>query len=66
MVIIIPVILRHGETSYAMQLESPKLVARCANGAPKLDMYLRRTGNRSSMSDISVEYVSPEGKVAAY
>lgn len=61
MVIIIPVILRHGETSYAMQIESPKLV-RGANGAPKLDMYLRRSGNRSSMNDISVEYVSPEGK----
>ncbi len=61
MVIIIPVILRHGETSYAMQIESPKL-SRDAAGAPKLDMYLRRTGNRSSMSDISVEYVSPEGK----
>jgi hypothetical protein len=59
--VIIPVIWRHGETNYTIQLESPAL-ARDADGAPLLDMYLKREGNRSSMNDISIDYISPEGK----
>jgi hypothetical protein len=61
MVMIIPVIYRHGNTNYTMQIESPKL-SRNAAGAPVLDMYLRQEGNRSSMGDISVDYISLEGK----
>lgn len=61
MVIIIPVIFRHGHTSYTMRIDAPKL-SRDASGNPMLDMVLAREGNRSSMGDISVYYVNPEGK----
>lgn len=61
LVLIIPVIVRHGDTSFAMQIESPK-VSHDASGTPMLDMYLGRDGNRSSMGDISVNYVAADGK----
>jgi hypothetical protein len=61
LVLIIPVIFRHGETSYTIQIDAPKL-GRDANGASTLGMYLLREGNRSSMGDISITYVSPDGK----
>jgi hypothetical protein len=59
-VLIIPVIFRHGDTSLAMRIDAPKL-SRDASGAPVLNMYLARTGNRSSMGDISVSWVA-DGK----
>jgi hypothetical protein len=61
MVIIIPVILRHGDTSVAMKIDSPKLTYD-ELGKPMLELYLLREGNRSSMGDISVNYISPGGK----
>lgn len=55
LVLIIPVIFRHGETNYTIQIDSPKIV-REPSGTVSLGMNLLRTGNRSSMGDISVEY----------
>jgi hypothetical protein len=59
--IIIPVILRHGTTSYTMRIDAPKL-SQNASGVPVLDLYLSRDGNRSSMGTILVSYISPDGK----
>ncbi len=59
--LIIPVIFRHGETSYGIQIDAPKL-SRDASGAAALEMYLLRTGNRSSMGDFSIDYIAPDGK----
>jgi hypothetical protein len=61
LVLIIPVIFRHGETNYTMKIDSPK-ISHDANGKPLLEMYLVREGNRSSMGDVSIDYVAPEGK----
>jgi hypothetical protein len=61
LVMIIPVIFRHGETSYTMQIDSPKL-SRNASGIPIVEMYLVREGNRSSMGDISITHIAPDGK----
>jgi hypothetical protein len=61
LVLIIPVIIRHGETSLVMQIDSPK-ITHDSSGAPQLDMYLKREGNRSSMGDVSVNYSAASGK----
>lgn len=53
LVIVIPVILRNGDTNLTVGIEQPKL-ARDKGGNPTVDMYLTRQGNRSSMGDISV------------
>jgi hypothetical protein len=60
LVIVIPVIVRHGATSYAMGISDPKL-GRDEHGVPKVDMYLTREGNRSSMGDIKVTYLPAGG-----
>ena len=59
LVIIIPVIVRHGATNMSLGIADPKL-SRDAQGVPSVDMYLTREGNRSSMGDISVTYI-PQG-----
>jgi hypothetical protein len=53
LVIIIPVIVRNGDTKLTMGIEQAKL-AHDKAGNPSVDMYLTREGNRSSMGDISV------------
>jgi hypothetical protein len=53
LVIVIPVIVRNGDTSLTMGIEQPRL-GRDAAGRPTVEMYLTRQGNRSSMGDISV------------
>lgn len=58
-VIIIPVIVRHGATNMSMGIAEPRL-SHDARGLPSVDMYLTREGNRSSMGDIAVSYV-PQG-----
>jgi hypothetical protein len=60
LVIVIPIIVRNGETNMTLGIEEPKL-ARDAGGNQTLDMYLTRVGNRSSMGDISVTCVPPGG-----
>ena len=53
LVIVIPVIVRHGATTLSMGIADPKL-SHDARGMPSVDMYLTREGNSSSMGDISV------------
>ncbi len=53
LVIIIPVIVRHGATTLSMGIADAKL-SHDAKGMPSIDMVLTREGNRSSMGDISV------------
>jgi hypothetical protein len=53
LVIVIPVIVRNGETTLSMGIDQPRL-AYDAKGNPSLNMFLTRDGNRSSMGDISV------------
>ncbi|HTK85045.1 MAG TPA: hypothetical protein VL625_08165 [Patescibacteria group bacterium] len=59
-VLVIPVIVRHGETHYTMKIEDAKLT-HDAQGKPVLDLNLSREGNRSSMGDITVTYTGPGG-----
>lgn len=59
-VLVIPVIFRNGDTTLSMKIEDAKLT-HDARGAPVLDMYLARTGDRSSMGDIAVNYIPPGG-----
>jgi len=59
LVIIIPVIVRHGATTLSMGIADARL-SHDAKGVPSVDMYLTREGNRSSMGDISVTYI-PQG-----
>jgi hypothetical protein len=59
LIIIIPVIVRHGATTLSMGIADAKL-SHDAKGTPSVDMYLTREGNRSSMGDISVTYI-PQG-----
>lgn len=61
LVLVIPVIFRHGDMTLSMKIEDAKL-AHDTEGKPELDMYLAREGNRSSMGDITVNYVAPGGK----
>ncbi len=53
LVIIIPIIVRHGATTLSMNIDSPRL-ARDSSGTPIVEMYLAREGNRSSMGDITI------------
>lgn len=61
LVLIIPVIVRHGEMTLAMKIESPK-VTRDAKGHPVIGMSLLREGNRSSMGDFTFSYAAPGGQ----
>jgi fimbrial chaperone protein len=62
LVLVIPVIFRHGDTTYTMKIDSPKVVTK--EGHAKLELYLVRDGNRSSMGDITVNYIPPGGGAA--
>lgn len=57
----IPVIVRHGDTTIAIKMESPKIV-RDEKGNPSIELYLRREGDRSVMGDFSLSYHAPDGK----
>lgn len=61
LVLIIPVIFRHGETSVSMKMEAPK-ITKDANGKSQLEIDLLRDGNRSSMGDFTVSYIADNGK----
>lgn len=61
MVMIIPVIIRIGETTLSMKIESPKVI-RDAKGKTMIVMNLLRDGNRSSMGDFTFTYTAPGGK----
>jgi hypothetical protein len=53
LVIVIPVIMRNGDTNMSVGIEQAKL-SKDRAGHPTVDMFLTRQGNRSSMGDISV------------
>ena len=59
LVIIIPVIVRHGATTLSMGIADARL-SHDARGMPSVHMYLSREGNRSSMGDIFVTW-NPQG-----
>ncbi len=60
LVIVIPVIIRNGETSLSMGIDQP-ILSRDPKGNASVEMYLTRAGNRSSMGDISVTCYPPGG-----
>ncbi|NLR56823.1 molecular chaperone [Chitinophaga polysaccharea] len=60
--ITIPVIIRVGETTANVQL-SDLSVDLARAGSPMLGILLNRSGNASVYGDITVEHVSPQGKV---
>jgi hypothetical protein len=61
LVLVIPVIVRNGETTLAMKIASPKII-HDAKGVAALEVSLLREGNRSSMGDFTVTYNAPVGK----
>jgi hypothetical protein len=61
----IPIIIRYGKTDYAMKLSAPRYYShRDDEGktTPYVDVTLHRTGNRSSMGDLTVIYTDKNGK----
>jgi len=61
LVLVIPVILRNGETTVSMKIADPKLT-RDDKGKAALGLTLLREGTRSSMGDFSITYTGPDGK----
>jgi hypothetical protein len=60
LVLIIPVILRNGDTTLNMKLEEPK-VTYDAKGVPALTLAMLREGTRSSMGDFTITYAGADG-----
>lgn len=60
LVLIIPVILRNGETTLSMKIIDPK-ITRDNKGKPSLALTLLRAGTRSSMGDFTITYTGPGG-----
>jgi hypothetical protein len=57
----IPVIIRVGEINTAVSLAEP-FVEMAEDSVPVLNMTFLRTGNMSVYGDLSVDYISPQGK----
>jgi len=57
----IPIIVRNGETTIAIKIDSLK-ISRDAAGKPAVEMTLLREGNRSVMGDFTFTYTGPDGK----
>jgi P pilus assembly chaperone PapD len=60
--ITIPAIIRIGESSAKVSLSELKL-ENAGNGTPNLSLTFNRTGNFSVYGDLTVDHVSPQGKV---
>ena len=56
----IPVIIRHGESTTALQIDNLRL--NTENEIPQLSMALNRSGNMSVYGDLLVEHISEAGK----
>lgn len=54
LVMVIPMIVRIGETHFTSSLSEPRIVRNRETGEAKLDVYLGREGNRSSMGNLVV------------
>lgn len=55
----IPVIVRHGQTSASVTLESLQVVPSLDGTAPELSFTFRRAGNRSVYGDVVATYIAP-------
>ena len=55
----IPVIVRHGQTSASVTLESLQIVPAPDGTAPELGFTFRREGNRSVYGDVVATYIAP-------
>lgn len=55
----IPVIIRHGETSATVTLESLKLLPAKGDASPMLSFVFNRQGNRSVYGDVVATYAAP-------
>jgi hypothetical protein len=63
--LVIPVIIRHGQTNYKITVANAKLhyeKDETGKNLPYVDVTLLREGNRSSMGDIDVNYINEAGK----
>jgi hypothetical protein len=60
--ITIPVIIRIGENTARVNLSNAELMNR-SDSLPGLDITFNRTGNMSVYGDLTVDYISPDGKV---
>ena len=60
LVLVIPVILRNGETTLNMKMIAPKLT-HDDKGKPSLTLTLLREGTRSSMGDFTITYTGTDG-----
>jgi len=61
----IPIILRHGETHYKMNIEKARVYydeKDTKKASPMLELLFAREGNRSSMGDVKVTHIGPSGK----
>lgn len=56
----IPVIVRNGDTTVSVKIESPR-VTRDDKGNPSVELFLQREGDRSVMGDFSFSYHAPDG-----
>jgi len=61
---VIPVIVRRGETSYAVSISDARLVSGGGNGkdAPEVKIELAFSGNRSVLGDVKLTHISADGK----
>lgn len=63
--LIVPLIIRYGKTFYSTTIEKASIrYVSSSNGQkiPYADLLLTRTGNRSSMGNIDIEYRNEQGK----
>ncbi len=62
--LVIPLIIRRGKTSYSTAIESATLryIPNTTGKKPYIDLLLTRTGNRSSMGNIAIDYTDKNGK----
>lgn len=61
---VIPVIVRNGETHYALTVDDAKLVMGGADKqlVPQIAMTMSFSGNRSIIGDVKVTHIAPDGK----
>jgi hypothetical protein len=60
-VVVIPAIVRHGETTLSVAIEKPALTYD-ARRQPSIGMDLVREGDRSAMGDLAVVWHPPQGE----
>lgn len=61
LVVVIPAIVRHGETALSVGIEHPALTWD-ARRQPSIGMVLTREGDRSAMGDLSIAWQPPQGE----